>query len=371
MLRTPLVLLAGFASLLGCTLPAGKPDSSPAAAASYSMADFASVRKFDSHTHVNTVDTTGLLAQAERDGFEILSINVDYPAFNPMEEQYRIALELRQRAPQRFQFAATFAMEGWGTPGWSERAAAHLTEAVGHGARAVKVWKNIGMSYRDAAGKLVMLDDPGFDPVWNKIAALGVPVIGHLGEPRNCWLPLDQMTTENDRSYFREHPEYYMYLHPEMPSYEDQIAARDRFLARAPAKLKFVGAHLGSIEWSVEKLARFLDTYPHAVVDLAARMTNVQAQSSEHYDAVREFFVRYQDRILYATDLTQSADAAPAEIAQEAATVWRNDWKYLATAETQHVEDLKRDVKGLALPRAVIDKIYYTNAQTTFALTRR
>src|ERR1044072_8850472 len=67
MLRTCLVLLAGFASLLGCTVPAGKPDSSPAAAASYSMADFASVRKFDSHTHVNTVDTTGLLAQAERD----------------------------------------------------------------------------------------------------------------------------------------------------------------------------------------------------------------------------------------------------------------------------------------------------------------
>jgi len=362
-----IVVAIVFVSLLGCSVPVGKPESS----APYSMADFAGVRKFDAHTHVNTVDTTGLLAQAERDGFEILSINVDYPAFNPMEEQYRIALELRQRAPQRFQFAATFAMQGWGTPGWSERAAAHLTEAVGHGARAVKVWKNIGMSFRDASGQLVMLDDPGFDPVWRKIAALGVPVIGHLGEPRNCWLPLDQMTTENDRSYFREHPEYYMYLHPDMPSYEDQIAARDRFLARAPTELKFVGAHLASIEWSVEKLAQFLDTYPRAVVDLAARMTNVQAQSSEHYDEVRAFFVRYQDRILYATDLTQSADAAPAEIAQEAATVWRNDWKYLATDEAQHVDALNRDVKGLALPRAVIDKIYYTNAQTAFALTRQ
>lgn len=372
MLTTRFVLLAAAcASLLGCSLPADRPDSATGQSASYSMADFVGVRKFDAHTHVNAVDTTGLLAQAQRDGFEILSINVDYPAFNPMEEQYRIALELQQREPQRFQFAATFSMEGWGTPGWSERAAAHLEEAVGHGARAVKVWKNIGMSFRDANGKLVMLDDPGFDPVWRKIAALGVPVIGHLGEPRNCWLPLDQMTTENDRGYFREHPEYYMYLHPEMPSYEDQIAARDRFLARAPANLRFVGAHLASIEWSVEQLARFLDTYPKAVVDLAARMTNVQAQSSANYDAVREFFVRYQDRILYATDLTQSADATPAEIAQEAAAVWRKDWSYLATAETQHVEDLQRDVRGLALPRAVIDKIYYTNAQAAFALTRR
>jgi predicted TIM-barrel fold metal-dependent hydrolase len=335
------------------------------------MADFASARKFDAHTHVNSLDSGGLLEQAARDGFELLSINVDYPAFNPHEEQYRMALTLQQRDPQRFHFAATFSMEGWGSPGWSERVGAHLKEAVANGAVAVKVWKNIGMAFRDRNGKLVMLDDPGFDPVWQQIEALGVPLIGHLGEPRNCWLPLEQMTTENDRSYFREHPEYYMYLHPEMPSYEDQIGARDRFLDRAPARLRFVGAHLASLEWSVERLARFLDKYPHAVVDMAARMTNLQAQSSENYAAVREFLIRYQDRILYATDLTQGADSPAAEVAKEAATVWRADWKYLATDESQPVEALRRDVRGLALPRQVIDKIYYTNAQAAFALKRQ
>lgn len=351
--------------LLSCSLPADRPG----VAATYSMADFATVRKFDSHTHVNSLEGGGLLEQAGRDGFEILSINVDYPAFNPQEKQYQVALTLQQREPRRFHFAATFSIDGWDSPGWSERVAAHLKEAAGNGARAVKVWKNIGMSFRDRDGKLVMLDDPGFDPVWRQIEALGIPVIGHLGEPRNCWLPLDQMTTENDRGYFRDHPEYYMYLHPEMPSYEEEIAARDRFLQRAPAQLRFVGAHLGSLEWSVDSLARFLDTYPQAKVDLAARMTNVQAQSSEHHDAVRDFFIRYQDRILYATDLTQSANGPAAEVAQEAATRWRSDWKYLATDESQYVEDLRRDVRGLALPRAVIDKIYYANAQAAFSLT--
>ncbi|HEV8332988.1 MAG TPA: amidohydrolase family protein [Steroidobacteraceae bacterium] len=368
-MRTPsiLALLAASVSLLGCSIPADRPD----AQATYSMADFAAARKFDSHTHVNSLDPGGLLEQAQRDGFELLSINVDYPAFNPLEEQYRIALELQRREPRRFHFAATFSMAGWDNPGWSDRVSEHLRDAASHGALAVKVWKNIGMSFRDRNGKLVMLDDPGFDPVWRQIEALGVPLIGHLGEPRNCWLPLDQMTTENDRGYFREHPEYYMYLHPEMPSYEEQIAARDRFLVRAPQKLRFVGAHLASLEWSVDELARFLDRNPHAFVDLAARMTNVQAQSSERYDAVREFFIRYQDRILYATDLTQGADTTPAEVAQEAATRWRADWKYLATGESQNVEDLRRDVRGLSLPRAVIDKIYYTNAQAAFSLTRQ
>src|SRR5262249_30595921 len=146
-----------------------------------------------------------------------------------------------------------------------------LTTAFDNGAVAVKVWKNIGMDLRDANQRLVMIDDAKFDPVFAFIAGRGKPLIGHQGEPRNCWLPLEQMTVNNDREYFREHPQYHMFLHPEMPSYEQQIQARDRMLARHPA-MKFVGAHLASLEWSVDELARFLDSHPDATVDLAARM---------------------------------------------------------------------------------------------------
>src|SRR4030095_13459961 len=93
-LRT-VALATAAASLIGCSLPAPRPD----AAAAYSMADFTAMRKFDAHTHVNTLDTAGLLEQAQRDGFEILSINVDYPAFPSMQEQYGVGLALRQREP--------------------------------------------------------------------------------------------------------------------------------------------------------------------------------------------------------------------------------------------------------------------------------
>ena len=363
--RQIVVLAAATASLLGCSVPAERPDSQ----STYSMADFAAARKFDAHTHVNSLDRGGLLEQAARDGFEILSINVDYPAFNPHEEQYRMALALQQREPQRFHFAATFSMEGWGSPGWSDRVAAHLQDAAAHGARAVKVWKNIGMSFRDANGKLVMLDDPGFDLVWRQIAALGVPVIGHLGEPRNCWLPLDQMTTDNDREYFSKHPEYYMYLHPEMPGYEDLMRARDRFVAAHP-KLRFVGAHLASLEYDVDRIAAFLDRFPNASVDMAARMSQVQYQSVRDREKVRNFFIRYQDRVLYGTDLTFGPDADPAEFRREAHRVWSSDWRYLATGESQRIDMIGADVPGLALPRAVVDKIYYANAVRVFAAPR-
>jgi predicted TIM-barrel fold metal-dependent hydrolase len=185
------------------------------------------------------------------------------------------------------------------------------------------------------------------------------------------------MTTENDRSYFREHPEYHMYLHPEMPTYETLMAARDRFVDRHP-RLSFVGAHMASLEWSVDVLAAFLDAHPGASVDLAARMTQVQYQSAKDRDKVREFFIRYQDRLLYGTDLTESpvtaADRAqnpPVErgrFQQEADGFWRSDWRYLATAVSQHIDAIDADVVGLALPAAVIDKLYDRNARRVFAL---
>ena len=75
---------------------------------------------------------------------------------------------------------------------------------------------------------------PAISPVADQVQKLGLTLIGHQGEPYNCWLPLDQMTTDNDREYFKEHPQYHMYLHPEMPSYEDQIRARDNFVAAHP-----------------------------------------------------------------------------------------------------------------------------------------
>ena len=76
-----------------------------------------------------------------------------------------------------------------------------------------------------------------------------------------------------------------MYLHPEMPSYEEQLAARDRMLGKHP-NLPFLGAHFGSLEWSVDALARFLEELPSAVVDTAARMGQLEYQSQGLYAEV-------------------------------------------------------------------------------------
>ena len=344
---------------------AAAPEVAVAEHAPYSMADFASVRKYDAHVHANNQDPA-FLEQARADGFELLSINVDYPAFPSVELQHAAAVALAGQDPERFHWATTFSMKGFGTDGWIERVDTGLAADVANGARAVKVWKNIGMVERDADGKLVMLDDPRLAPVAEQVEKLGVPLIAHQGEPYNCWLPLDQMSTDNDREYFREHPEYHMYLHPEMPGYEDLMGARDRFVAAHPG-LQVVGAHLASLEYDVDRIATFLDRFPNASVDLAARMSQVQYQSVRDREKVRDFFIRYQDRLLYGTDLTFGPDADPEQFRQEAHAAWAADWRYLATGESQRVDMIDADVPGLALPRAVVDKIYRANALRVFA----
>jgi predicted TIM-barrel fold metal-dependent hydrolase len=350
--------------------------STPPAAAqdTYSDADFARVPKFDAHVHDNVSRPT-FIEIARKDGFELLSINVDYPDFPPLAMQAKAALDHMAQDPKVFHFATAFSMEGFGQPGWTERANATIDAAVAKGAVAVKVWKNIGMVVKDKDGKHIFLDDPRFDGVMAHIEKLGIPLIAHQGEPYNCWLPLDEMTTENDRSYFRDHPEYYMYLHPEEPSYEMLMAARDRFVAFHP-KLSFVGAHMASLEWSVDRLAVWLDRFPNANVDLAARMTQVQYQSGQDYKKVRDFFIKYQDRLMYGTDIAdnppdpaQKAENPPVNVdnlATETDHAWRSDWSYLATADVQHIDDLHTDVKGLALPKSVIDKIFYKNAHRIY-----
>ncbi|MEO6799624.1 MAG: amidohydrolase family protein [Rhodanobacter sp.] len=333
----------------------------------YSVADYARVERCDAHVHANTSDP-GFLEQARDDGFELLSINVDYPDFPSLSLQHAVVVALAAKDPTRFHWATTFSMKGFGKQGWADNANAGLARDVANGVLAVKIWKNVGLEEKNANGKFIRLDDPGLAPVAEEIRTLGVPLIDHQGEPQNCWLPLDKMTTDNDREYFRNHPEYYMDLHPENPGYEDLMAAHNRFVAAHP-KLRFVGAHLASLEYDVDRIAGFLDRFPQASVDMAARMSQLQYQSVRGRKKVRNFFIRYQDRLLYGTDLTFDPDTDPATFRREARSVWIADWQYLATGETRRVDMIDADVPGLALPRAVIDKIYYANAKHVFAVS--
>ncbi len=328
----------------------------------YSLDDYEKVDKIDVHIHVES-DRDAFVEQAKKDNFRLLNIVVDVSrGVEWIEEQYNYCLGQKTRHPNDFEFATSFSMEKWDDPDWTENTLDWLNKGIEEGAVAVKVWKNIGMVFRDKDGELVMIDDPKLDTIFSMLTSKKIPVIGHLGEPKNCWLPLEEMTTNNDKKYFEEHPQYHMYKHPELPSYEDQIAARDRMLEKNP-KLIFIGAHMGSLEWSVDELAKRLDKFPNMSVDMAARIGQLFYQSQEDREKVRQFFIKYQDRVLYATDMADGGKRNVADLQSEMHRIWLRDWEYLATDDVMTSELLTGEFKGLQLPREVIDKIYSKNAR--------
>jgi len=341
-------------SLVGAAALAQSPDT-------YAERDFSRVDKIDTHVHLYG-ELPIFLARAKSDAFRVLTINVNYADFPPLPEQLASAIALRRANPTRVAFAATFDAEGSDRPEWLANTRKQLDAALAAGAVAVKVWKDIGMQWRDPDGHVVMIDDARFAPVFQSLDARGVVVLGHQGEPRNAWLPLAQMTINGDREYFSAHPQYHMALHPEWPTYEQQLAARDRMLDAHPG-LRFVGVHLASLEWDVDRIAAFLDRYPKASVDLAARMPHLQRQAVGRRDRVRAFFIKYQDRILYGTDLTRGKDQEDAALADEAHATWLADWKFLAGSASSKSAEFDGSFRGLALPRAVIDKVYGVNAR--------
>lgn len=327
----------------------------------YQIQDFQSVEKIDAHVHLN-IENPVVIEQGIEDNMRLITLNVASGRV-PIEFQQETAVKLIEEYPNRMAYTTAFSMDRWSEPEvWQENTISYLKESISNGAFGVKAWKNIGMEHKDENGEFIMIDDAQFDPVFEYLSDNDIPLYGHLGEPRNCWLPLDEMTVDNDRQYFEENPQYHMYRHSEYPSYEQIIEARNNMLDKHP-DLVFFGAHLGSMEWSIEMMAEHLDKYPNMILGMAHRIPHLQYLAQQNREELREFFIEYQDRLLYSTDLQHHEDSKAEEVRELAVETWRDDWKFFVTDDTMSVWQVQGEFQGLKLPREVVDKIYRENTQ--------
>jgi len=331
----------------------------------YGIDDFQKVEKIDAHYHIYSAENN-TIEQAQNDNFKILAINTFSDNCKRVNDIQKQSSEIRNNFPADFAYTTTFCLDGWNDSTWVKNTILWIDQCIAEGAISVKVWKNIGMEFRDNDSILIMIDDPKFDPIFKHIAEIGIPLVGHLGEPKNCWLPFEEMTTKNDSNYFANNPKYHMYLHPEFPSYEEQMAARDRMLDKNPNMI-FVGCHLASLEWSVDELAAWLDKYPNTAVDMAARMGQLFYQTYENRDRVREFFIKYQDRILYGTDIIDRGQEKES-FQNRMHETWLTDWEYLVTDHKMTSSLIDGEFRGLKLPKEVVDKIYAANTKMYYKI---
>ena len=323
----------------------------------YSAADFEKTPKIDAHFHYLTPDTQYMQYASS---LNVRILNPNWDGEYSIEEQLKISVAVRRFFPHEFAFFGTFPVDSFGKPGFASVTIDRIKYCIESGASGIKIWKNIGMVLKDPDNQYIMIDDPAFSQVFEYLEMNRIPVMGHLGEPKDCWLPENEMIDPGAVSYFKDHPQYYMYLHPDAPSYMDQINSRDSILKRYP-ELDFIGAHLASLEWNLGELAKRLDEFPNLKVDIAARMGPLLYHTGRNREKVRDFMIKYQDRILYGTDFEVHDEQGldPEKVKANLRKGWLDQWIYFAT-------DSVLDVKGLKLPSDVIDKIYFKNAEKYF-----
>ncbi len=257
----------------------------------------------------------------------------------------------KAKAPERFHIFGGVDWSQWPQRGdaFPEWAAGRLDLQQQHGAEGLKIWKAFGLHVRDHKQQLVKIDDPRLDPIWERAAALKLPVMIHVADPVAFFDPLDE--TNERWEELQEHPDW-SFPSPPFPPF---LAILDglKHLVQRCRRTTWIGAHVGCYAEDLDWVGKMLDDCPNFYIDISARIGELGRQP---YRA-RKFFIQYQDRILFGSDMGPDVDA------------YRIAYRFLETGDeyfNYSVGEIPQqgrwNVYGLGLPDEVLKKVYHDNA---------
>lgn len=231
-------------------------------------------------------------------------------------------------------------------PGWAAKAIAQLEADVAAGAVGVgEIGKGFGLSTRKPDGSRLRIDDPELDPIWEACARLKLPVFIHTADPPEFFKPHD-FTNERwlEVALFPER----RYPQDKFPSFE-QLATERNNLFRKHPKTTFVTAHMGWHANDLGLLGKLMTEMPNVYTEVGAVLYDIGRQPR----AARDFFIKFQDRILFGKDSFQPDE-------------YPYYWRVFETRDDYF--DYYRDyhafwkLYGIDLPDVVLKKVYYQNA---------
>ena len=294
---------------------------------------------------LDQLDEAGVTHYVDLDGGwgeEILERHLDY---------------FKNAAPDRFQIFGGVDWSRWREMGdaFPEWAAKRLRAQKERGAQGLKIWKPLGLHVVDHHEKLVDVDDERLIPIWETAGELGLHVLIHVADPVAFFDPVDE--TNERWEEIGEHPDW-AFTSPPFPSFMHILNGLKNLVTRHPATT-FIGAHVGCYGENLGWVGQMLDDCPNYYIDISARLGELGRQP---YTA-RKFFIQYQDRILFGSDMGPDLDA------------YRLYYRFLETDDeyfnynTSEVPGQGRwYVCGMYLPEDVLQKIYSANAKKVLGL---
>jgi len=250
-----------------------------------------------------------------------------------------------EQKPGRFIIFTNIDFHNFEDEGWIERILQELEDDVKSGANGLKIYKNLGLTLKDNNGNRVPTDDTRLDPIWQKCAELGIPVLIHTGEPFQFWQPQDK----NNERWLELKQKPNRYRDPKKyPSWEQVMEEQHNVFRKHPNTI-FINAHLGWLGNDLAKLGNLMDELPNMYTEIGA----VLAELGRQPRFAREWFINYQDRIMFGKDSWNPGE-------------YYVYFRVLETADEYFDYYRKRHafwkMYGLDLPDDVLKKIYYKNA---------
>ena len=241
-------------------------------------------------------------------------------------------------------------------PGFEAALVAGLRESHARGARGLKVWKDLGLSFRDPAGELLLPDDPRLGALFHEAGVLGLPVLIHTADPVAFFDPVDH---RNERlEELGVHPEW-SFAGPGFPTFDRLMASLESLVAAHPGTT-FIGAHVGCHAEDLTRVGRLLDTYPNLAIDFSARIAELGRQPR----AAAALFRAHAARILFGTD------RYPPDLA-----TYRRYFRFLETADEHFAYDDgpvpsqgRWAISALDLPDDVLRAIYHDTPRRVLQL---
>ena len=225
---------------------------------------------------------------------------------------------------------------------------AHLENLAEIGVQGIKIWKNLGLQFKDEKDKLIRVNDPRLNPIWKKAAELSLPVMIHVADPLAFF---SELNGNNERYEELCANTDWHFPATRFPLFKDIIEDFYDMVGLNPSTI-FIGAHVGCYAENLKRVSEVMNCCPNFYVDISARLAELGRQP---YTS-RDFFLKHQDRIVFGTDMGMDK------------MIYRNYFRFLETRDEYFNYDSnpvpsqgRWAIYGIDLPDPVLEKIYNRN----------